>query len=93
MEYLGHGYTLKARDTILKEYMRLYKGSLWTLEVTGVNDTAVHFKSSRMDSTSFTVENPEHDFPTKIQYRIQNDTLKATVSNNETQVDFSFVKQ
>ncbi|BAO54828.1 DUF6265 family protein [Nonlabens marinus] len=91
--YQGFGYTLKAGDTVFKEYMRLYKDSTWILEVSGVNDSSVSFQMTDITPNSFTVENSQHDFPTKIKYWINDDSLKAYVSNVEMRLDFSFVKQ
>ena len=66
--YKGLGYTLKAADTVFKEYMRLSKNSTWILEVSGVNNSPVLFQMTDIRPHSFTVENPKHDFPKIIRY-------------------------
>ena len=91
--YQGFGYTLKSADTVFKEHLRFYKEDTWILEVTGVNELPVSFVMTELTSNNITVENPQHDFPTTIRYWKENDVLKAAVSNEEMQLDFSFIKQ
>ena len=92
-EYAGFGYTMLENDTIFQEDLRLYKeNDLWTLEVTGVNEDPTPFVLSELKPEYFVAENDTNEFPKKIIYKLQNDTLKANVSTAEFDVDFEFVK-
>jgi hypothetical protein len=90
-EYTGIGYTMRAGDTIFKEQLRLYKhDTTWTLEVSGVNESPTPFRLTSFTSNSFVAENPENEFPKTIQYRYFDDTITATISDEETEIPFIF---
>lgn len=99
-EYKGEGYTMQQTDTIFIENMvikfdntksKSAKNS-WIFEVTGVNEEPTIFKINDYSDDSFTAVNLTNEFPTHIRYEIKNDTLNASVSNNEFNVDFKFVR-
>jgi len=92
--YIGWGYTLAAADTVFEEHMTLHKPSnQWQLEViTPGEGPATIFTMTQHTDSSFVVENPQHDFPTKINYYLKADTLKAVVSNSEMSIDFAFIE-
>lgn len=93
-EYVGLGCTLKKRDTVFKEKMRLYKqDELWNFEVTGVNEGATIFKCTTLTELSFSSENKANDFPKTIQYLLEGDTLKAIISDDTNEIPFVFVKK
>jgi len=90
----GLGLTLKDGDTIFKETLSIVSiNDTLTLMVEGVNETATLFKITQQTDTSFVAENPTHDFPTKIKYWLENNQLKAHVSNSEFGIDFIFSKK
>ncbi len=91
--YNGWSYALASTDTVFQEHMNLLSlNGAWQLQViTPEEAQATIFTMSQYTDSSFTAENPSHDFPTKIVYIIARDTLKAAVSNNEMLIDFSFV--
>jgi hypothetical protein len=91
--YKGWGYTLAGEDTVFQEHMNLIgTNGNWQLEVrSSGGELATVFKMSEHTDGSFTVENPQHDFPTKIFYFIKSDTLKAEVSNAEMHIAFDFI--
>ncbi|MDV7187602.1 hypothetical protein R3X25_09945 [Lutibacter sp. TH_r2] len=90
----GLGFTLKEFDTIFKENLEiLTKNDSLYLKVSGVNELPTLFKFSHQTKFSFICENSTNKFPTKIEYLLVNDTLKAIVSNNEFSIDFKFVKK
>lgn len=93
-KYLGHGFVMMANDTVWEEVMELsQKDTLWVLEVkTPGNIDNVSFAMTQVDSVSFTVENPFHDFPKQINYNLKDNKLKALVSGDEVSVDFEFEK-
>lgn len=92
-EYIGMGCTLEGLDTIFKEDIRLVKvGEEWNLEVTGVNEDPTNFLVTQQHETSFVSENEANEFPKKIDYWIDGDTLRARISAGEMAVSFAFLK-
>lgn len=90
-EYTGFGYTLQAGDTIFKERLRLYKrDSTWTLEVSGVNESPTPFLLTSFTTHSFVAQNPQNEFPKTIHYNYFDDTITATISDEETEIPFIF---
>ncbi|CAM1352458.1 DUF6265 family protein [Tenacibaculum insulae] len=89
----GTGFTLQQNDTIFKEIMSIatIKDTLH-LKVEGVNEKPTLFKFTQQTDTSFVAKNPTHDFPTEIKYWIDNEKLKARVSNKKFGIDFVFKK-
>lgn len=92
-DFTGIGFTMQESDTIFKEVLSIIKknDSLF-LQVEGVNEEPTLFKFTEQTETSFICENPQNEFPKKIKYYIESDTLKATVSNDDFSVDFVFTK-
>jgi len=87
----GLGLTLRDTDTVFKEILSIVAfNDTLTLKVEGVNKTATLFKITQQTDSSFVAENPTHDFPTKITYWLENNQLKAHVSNAEFGIDFVF---
>ena len=92
-EYIGLGCTLTGADTTFKENLRIVKvGEEWNLEVTGVNEKPTNFLVTQQTETSFISENEANEFPKKIEYMLEGDTLKASVSGDEMVVSFAFLK-
>ncbi len=94
-EYAGHGFTLKQQDTTFQENMSLVKhGDTWQLEVAGAgNPKPVVFKLTKIAENNFTCENPEHDFPTKIEYMRNGDQINAAIFGGDQRIPFDFVKR
>ena len=91
--FTGLGITLKDKDTTFKEILSIVSiNDTLTLKVAGVNETPTLFKFTSQTDTSFVAENPTHDFPTKINYWLEKEQLKAKVSNKEFGIDFVFKK-
>ena len=93
-EYKGNGYTLSNNDTISMENMTISKANnKWKLAViTKDEETPTYFNIIKIDNNSFTCENKDIDFPNKIHYWKDGETLKATVSNSDINIDFIFEK-
>ena len=92
-EYIGLGFTLQERDTVFKENMRLRPiNGGWNLEVIGVNEQPTYFKFTNQTKNSFVCENPNNEFPKKIEYQFSDNKLKAKVSTDEMAIDFNFEK-
>lgn len=91
--FTGLGITLKEKDTTFKEILSIVSiNDTLTLKVEGVNETPTLFQFTSQTDTSFVAENPTHDFPTKINYWLENKQLKAHVSNKEFGIEFVFKK-
>lgn len=92
--FLGHGFVMKNQDTVWQEKMTFSKiDSSWTLQVkTPGNQDLVEFQLSEFDSTSFVVENYNHDFPKKIKYWINHNHLQAIVEGDSKKIEFQFAK-
>ena len=90
----GIGITLGNGDTIFREEM-------WLLEIEGKyfyqasvphNPGPVQFAVTILSDSGFTSENPKHDFPKKIEYQWNNDSLWVTISDDSRSVKFNFKK-
>ncbi|MBK9339071.1 MAG: hypothetical protein IPM98_22050 [Lewinellaceae bacterium] len=84
---LGEGYTLTADgEKRTGEYLRIVRqsdgGIVYQATVPGQNDGAtIDFPLTFFTASSWTFENPAHDFPQTIEYWLQdNETLRATIS-------------
>lgn len=91
--FKGLGFTLLEKDTTFVENMRIIsnKENLY-LQITGIGETPTFFAFTQQSDNSFTVENNKNQFPKKIKYTLEKDTLKTVISNNDFSVDFKFVK-
>ena len=83
--FSGQSYVIKGGDTISRETisLQLQDTSVFYIPlVEGQNDNKpVYFKLTFSDNTYAVFENPGHDFPQKITYKLTNgDSLTATIS-------------
>ena len=88
----GKGYTLKGNDTVFVEQLAILveKGELFYVVTGAGNEKPVYFKFTKIGANGFECENPQHDFPKKIVYRLEGKRLYATVSGSGNSVDFIF---
>ena len=79
---LGVGRTLHGVDSVSFEYMRIARGPDGGIAFYGQpgGTPAVAFRLVRASATEAVFENPAHDFPQRISYRREGDSLTATVS-------------
>jgi hypothetical protein len=92
--FKGLGVTLKGKDTVSLEKLSLIiKGNdiFYVADVTG-NPKPVYFKMTSITGDSFVCENPEHDFPKKISYKLVGDKIEASISGNGKSIPYNFVK-
>jgi hypothetical protein len=93
LEYKGLGCTIQNNDTIFKEQLRLFKmNETWIYEVTGVNENPTRFQLTNQTDNSFESENEFNEFPKIIEYSLNDDVLHAKISDEETEISFSFEK-
>lgn len=89
--YEGKGWTMQNSDTVFQEDLRIAKtDSIWNLEVSGVNEQPTFFEITESSEGSFTAENEQNEFPKKIMYSIEDNKLKAVISDDENEVEFLF---
>lgn len=91
-EYEGLGIRLQQTDTLFQENIKLVKSDkTWNLLVITKEDSIpTTFKVTKIESTSFTCENPDNEFPNKIRYFKEGDHLKAIISSEEMEIPFQF---
>ena len=91
--YQGLGFTMEGTDTVFKENIEILnlEGN-WNFKVTGVNEQPVYFAINEQTGQSFSCLNPTNEFPKEITYRLNGDTLEATISAGNIIVPFYFVK-
>lgn len=81
----GESYFTKGKDTLFGEKVTLAEKDgalLYTVTTKGQNgDLPVAFKMTTATANQIVFENPAHDFPTKIAYKLVNkDSLVAEIS-------------
>lgn len=93
-ELQGHGVTFNGQDTLFVEKLRIMinEDRLYYVVDVPENQQPVFFKLTEITKAGFVFENPDHDFPQKIVYQVENGKLKATVSGNNKSLDFLFIK-
>ncbi len=92
-DFTGIGYTMQGRDTTFVEILSIEEiNDTLFYKVVGVNESPTLFKFTEQTETSFTCENPDNEFPKKIQYSLEDGTLKAVISAGEDAIEFVFVK-
>jgi hypothetical protein len=92
-ELKGWGVSMRGNDTVFMEVLRIVvkDGSLYYVADVPENPNPVFFKFTSMDENGFTCENPEHDFPKKIEYQLRGDSLKAITSGDGKELVFDFI--
>ena len=95
IELRGYGVTMKGTDTIFMEKLRILvrENNLYYVADVHENEKTVYFKLTEIGDTGFVCENPDHDFPKKIAYRLAGDKLNATISGNGESKDYLFIKK
>ncbi len=101
--YAGYGFRTKNGSRMITETLALVLGtdsSWYSARVRDQNDNRViRFRLTTLDTAGFVCENPDHDFPTRIEYMhrgtIPHDSLVAVVSgpgegNNRHEFTFAF---
>lgn len=95
----GSSETIKNGNTVFSEKLKIVKekeGIYYVAEVKH-NPLPVYFKLTMVSKNKAVFENPQHDFPQKITYEIEQGTLHAFIegpgrSGKWEKVDFYFDK-
>jgi Domain of unknown function (DUF6265) len=92
---IGLGVTMKGNDTAFLEkiQIRIKGNNLYYIADVRENQAPVDFKFTSLSASGFVCENPEHDFPKKIEYRLNGSNLAVIISANGKSQDYLFVKK
>lgn len=95
--FKGMGFSVNGNDTDISEKLIIAAtdSGLYYISDVSHNPAPVYFKMTRQDSTTTVWENPNHDFPTRIIYRLPTaDSLHARIEGlrkgKESGIDFIF---
>ncbi|MBN1949058.1 MAG: hypothetical protein JW784_04895 [Candidatus Cloacimonetes bacterium] len=87
--YLGHGVMIEAGDTVFSEKLALkvIEGEIFYLALDPEQNKSeeISFRLTESKHHHLVFSNPEHDFPTSIEYKLVNDTtlfIKLSGRNN-----------
>lgn len=94
---VGESYFINGKDTLFSETIRLEQQEnnlFYIVTVPNQNEEKpVEFKLTSSTSDYLVFENPEHDFPKKITYKLVNkDSLYAEISGDGKKQGFPFKK-
>ena len=92
---VGMGATVFGTDTVFVEKLEIKKVNAEYFYVANTSDNAkpTEFKMTEFDEFRFVVENPQHDFPKKIEYALRGNSLIAAISNEAgREIYFQFEK-
>lgn len=93
-EFNGHGFTLKASDTVWQESIKLIKIEKQWNYIVKLHDakTSTIFKVTKIEMNSFTCENPDNEFPKKIRYTKVEKGINSVISGGGKVILFQFAR-
>lgn len=94
-EWQGWGVSMRGKDTAIVEKLRIIaKDNLifYVADVKG-NKDVVYFQFVSLDDDHFVCENPDHDFPKRIEYHRKGNQLQASVSGDGKTIPYLFEKK
>lgn len=93
-ELSGWGISLRNGDTTFVEKLKIFTkdGTLYYQADVPENPAPVSFAFTSITKNGFVCENPDHDFPKKIEYVVNGDSMVVTTSGNGKQLIFQFYK-
>lgn len=94
-EMKGWGVSMNGTDTAFVEKLKLIvkdNSVFYVAEVPGNNGETL-FKLTQVSDKNAVFENPQHDFPKKIEYTLDGKKLKATISADGKAMDYLFEKK
>jgi hypothetical protein len=94
-EITGRGISMKDADTTFVEKLKIVSkdGKLFYVADVPGNSTETWFEFTSVTDRGFVCENPKHDFPKKIVYKLDGSNLKATISGDGKAIDYLFVRK
>ncbi|WP_127128496.1 DUF6265 family protein [Pseudoflavitalea rhizosphaerae] len=94
-EWQGWGVSMKGKDTSFVEKLRIIaKDNLifYVADVKG-NKDVVYFQFVSLSEDHFVCENPSHDFPKRIEYKLRGNQLQASISGDGRTIPFLFERK
>jgi hypothetical protein len=93
-EMKGFGVNMRGTDTVFVEKISITikDDALFYVADVPENKKPVYFKFIEVSNKGFICENPEHDFPKKIAYQLDGNSLKAVISGDGKAIDYFFKK-
>lgn len=93
-KFEGIGYTMTGNDTTFTEFLSfvLKEGDLYYVADVSHNPKPTSFKITSISDNGFVCENPEHDFPQKIEYILNETNLLVEISGQGKTIPFNFKK-
>ena len=93
-EFFGTGTAMKEKDTVFVEKLRILirENTIFYVSDVPENPNPVFFKLTEITAYGFVCENPKHDFPKKIEYKLKGKLLTATISGDGKSIDYLFSK-
>lgn len=94
-EWHGESGTLEGPDTLFHEVTRIILDGdhLYFIADVPENNAPVRFEITSVTDSTFTCENPTHDFPKKIHYRFDGSRIHARVSAGDEGVNFEYERK
>lgn len=91
-EFRGIGVRIEGSDTTFREnlWLRKEEDNWYYIAEVSHNETAIHFKITNLTEKGFTSENPDHDFPKRIEYSLEGDRMTAITSGDGHAITFIF---
>ena len=93
-ELKGIGVTMKGQDTVFLEKIQIVSknGNIYYVADVKENKAPVYFKFTSLTPDGFVCENPEHDFPKRIEYRLTGSTLTVIISAGAKSQNYLFTR-
>lgn len=92
----GRGVTIQQGDTVFVEklFIEMKNDDWYYVADVSQNTEPTYFKIIEIYDAGFASENPEHDFPKKIEYQLSdNGELNVIISGDDRSVPFTFHKK
>ena len=94
-EWQGWGVSMRGKDTSFVEKLRIIaKDNLifYVADVKG-NKDIVYFQFVSLGDDHFVCENPAHEFPKRIEYKLRGNQLQASISGDGKTIPYLFEKK
>jgi hypothetical protein len=94
-ELMGWGVSMKGSDTTFVEKFKLIakSGALYYVADVPENQKPVDFLLTSIDADGFVCENSAHDFPKKISYHRNGNSIRTVISGDGKEMEFLFERQ
>ncbi|WP_436517591.1 DUF6265 family protein [Ekhidna sp. To15] len=93
--FVGTGVSMTGTDTTFVEKLSIVEkdSELYYVAFVSSNGAPTYFKITSVSENGFVSENPQHDFPKKIEYTLEGAKLTAVISAGEKAMGFVFVRK